>query len=82
MASLQVRECPPHIYQRLEQLAEQEHRSLAQETVAVLARGLGLEENPSARRKRVLEQLRRNPPIRTKESYPDPAALIREDRER
>jgi plasmid stability protein len=43
MALIQVRDVPDHIYRLLVQQAEQEHRSLAQQTLAVLARALETE---------------------------------------
>ena len=59
MATLQVRDVPEHIYRRLADLAEKERRSLAQQTVAVLAKGLDVEVDPKARRRKVLEEAKR-----------------------
>jgi plasmid stability protein len=82
MPSLQVRELPDHIYAKLVAEAERDHRSLAQQAVAVLARGLGVELDPKDRRRKVLERIR-NHPIKFKpEKLGDTAALIREDRDR
>jgi len=81
MATLQVRDVPEHIYRRLAELAEKERRSLAQQTVAVLAKGLEVEVDPKARRRKVLEEAKRLNLGRGK-SLPDFVKLIREDRER
>ena len=81
MATLQVRDVPEHIYRRLAELAEKERRSLAQQTVAVLAKGLDVEVDPKARRRKILEEAKRLNLGRGK-SLPDFVKLIREDRER
>ncbi len=81
MATLQVRDVPEHIYRRLAELAEKERRSLAQQAVAVLAKGLEAEDDPKARRRRVLEEAKRLDLGRGK-SLPDFVKIIREDRER
>jgi hypothetical protein len=78
---LQVRDVPEHIHRRLAELAEKERRSLAQQAVAVLAKGLEVEVDPKARRRKVLEEAKRLDLGRGK-SLPDFVKLIREDRER
>ncbi|MGO4879344.1 MAG: hypothetical protein ACLP59_00810 [Bryobacteraceae bacterium] len=81
MPVIQVRDVPDHIYRLLAKQAEQERRSLAQQAVAVLARGLEVEVDAKARRRALIESIRSNRPPR---SYPavDPVKLIREDRRR
>ena len=81
MPTPQVRDVPEHIYRRLAELAERERRSLAQQTVAVLAKGLDVEVDPKARRRKVLEEAKQLQLGRGK-SLPDFVKLIREDRER
>jgi len=81
VATLQVRDLPEHIYRRLLDLAEKERRSLAQQTVAVLAKGLEVEIDPKARRRRILEEAKRLDLGRGR-SLPDFVKLIREDRDR
>lgn len=83
MPSLQVRDLPDHIYRKLVDEAEREHRSLAQQAIAVLAKGLGINEDPRERRRKVLERIRNNP-IKWKggRDTDDIVAGIREDRER
>jgi plasmid stability protein len=82
MPSLQVRELPEHIYSTLCREAEAEHRSIAQQAVAALAKGLNLELDPRTRRKALLETIRENTEKYGPPRLPDPAQLIREDRER
>jgi len=79
MPSLQVRDLPEAIYQSLCAEAVQEHRSIAQQAVAVLARGLQMEADQRQRRKLLLTKILKD--VHEKQ-LPDPAALIREDRER
>ena len=81
MPTLQVRNVPEHIYRRLADLAGKERRSLAQQAVATLAKGLEVEVDPKTRRRRVLEEAKRLNLGRGK-SLPDFVKLIREDRER
>lgn len=82
MPSLQVRELPDHIYLSLCQEAEAQHRSIAQQAVATLARGLKLEIAPQVRRKAVLDAVREEVACYVASGLPNPAQLIREDRDR
>jgi hypothetical protein len=82
MPSLQVRELPEHIYVTLCREAEEQHRSLAQQAVAVLARGLNFDLDPRIRRKALLESIREESVQYGTALLPDPAGLIREDRDR
>ena len=81
MPTLQVRDVPDHIYRRLADLAEKERRSLAQQTLVVLAKGLEIDIDPKARRRAALERAKRLNLGRGK-SLPDFVKMIREDRER
>jgi len=81
MPFLQVRDIPDHLYRLLAEQAEKERRSLAQQAVAVLARGLDVELDAKARRQRVLQAIKefsQAGPMK----LTDPAKLIREDRRR
>lgn len=80
MALIQVRDVPDHIYRLLAEQAEKERRSLAQQVVAVLARGLQVELDAKSRRQKVLRTLQAGPVKIPRLS--DPAKLIREDRRR
>jgi hypothetical protein len=80
MPILQVRDIPDHLYRLLAKQAEQERRSLAQQAVAVLARGLEIELDAKARRQELLRAIKTSPPKPA--GLKDPAKLIREDRRR
>lgn len=82
MPSLQVRELPEHIYQTLCHEAASSHRSLAQQAVTVLAKGLNLELEPRARRKALLATIRAEAAEQHPGKLPDPAQMVREDRDR
>jgi len=81
MPTLQVRDVPEHIYRRLADLAEKERRSLAQQAVAVLAKGLEVEVDPRARRRKILEEAKRLD-LGHGKSLPNFVKMIREDRAR
>jgi len=78
---IQVRDVPDHIYRLLAEQAERERRSLAQQVVAVLARGLQVEVDAKARRRALLDAIR-SVPATDAARLRDPARLIREDRRR
>jgi hypothetical protein len=82
MPSLQVRELPEHIYRSLCQEAEVSHRSIAQQAVAVLAKGLNLALAPRQRRTELLSRISECASQRDVTGFPDPALLVREDRDR
>ncbi len=80
MPTLQIRDLPEDIYAQLAYLADKEHRSLSQETIAVLKEGLMAKLRSRERRRKLLEQ---KDVLGLKgRSLPDPALLVREDRER
>jgi hypothetical protein len=81
MPLIQVRDVPEHIYRLLAEQAVRERRSLAQQAVAVLARGLHVEVDAKARRRALIESIRSNPTDQAGK-LSDPAKLIREDRRR
>ncbi len=80
MPTLQVRDLPEDVYVRLSAIANEENRSLAQQTIVLLKESLGLHTNNKIRRKRILASIeeKRYKDIRSI----DPVELIREDRER
>jgi hypothetical protein len=81
MPLLQVRDVPEHIYRLLAEQAERERRSLAQQAVAVLARGLQVEVDAKSRRRDLVESILSGPTNRQRK-LSDPARLIRKDRQR
>jgi antitoxin FitA len=80
LPTLQVRDLPEDVYVRLSAIANEENRSLAQQTIVLLKESLGLHTNNKIRRKRILASIeeKRYKDIRSI----DPVELIREDRER
>lgn len=81
MPTLQVRELPEDVYYRLQQKAQQEHRSLAQETVVLLRRALDTSETSRSKREEALQRIARRQ-IRTVPDFPSSEDVIREDRNR
>jgi len=83
MPSLQVRDLPEHIYQKIVQLADYERRSITQETIVLLEKALEIEKQNKERRKvlfnSILNETSKN---NQTQNVLDPIPLIREDRER
>jgi hypothetical protein len=80
MPSIQVRDVPEEVFRGLSMVADEENRSIAQQTVVLLKEGLGLHVNGKLRRKAFLESL-------SQSDFPasgnaDTVAMLREDRER
>ncbi|MFQ5710081.1 MAG: hypothetical protein ACE5HO_21720 [bacterium] len=82
MPSLQVRDLPEAIYQKLKQQARSKHRTLAQQAIATLAQGLEAPLDPKSRRRRILEVLQKKAEALATHVLTDPTQLIREDRNR
>ena len=83
MASLQVRELPENIYFLLKRRAEAEHRSIAQEAIVLLAKGLDTSIAPNERRARLLQKIEEEAELNSGTAAKlDPVELIREDRRR
>lgn len=81
MPTLQVRELPEDVYFRLQKRAQQEHRSIAQETVVLLRRALDASELHRSRRSEALERIEKRQ-IPTVPEFPSSAEVIRDDRDR
>lgn len=82
MPSLQVRDLPEHIYQKLLAEAKARHRSLAQQAVITLSKGLETNEDPKGRRRSLMSRLQARKLQINITNYKSPADLIREGRER
>jgi antitoxin FitA len=80
MPVLQVRDLPEEIYAELSYLAQKERRSLSQETIVILKEGIAAKLGNQERRKKLLQE--ESPLDIDGRKLPDPAVLIREDRER
>jgi hypothetical protein len=81
MPLLQVRECPEDIYRKITLLARKQNRTIAQQVLVVLEKGLGQEQSNSERRKQVLERIGSRK-ISNDIKLLDEVALIREVRDR
>jgi hypothetical protein len=81
MPLIQVRDVPEHIYRLLAERAEKERRSLAKEAIAVWAKGLEVEVDAKARRRRIIEAILSDTQTSSQKRRPA-ARLIREDRRR
>ena len=82
MPALQIRDLPDHIYKRLAEEAERERRSLAQQAIVVLNRGLNVDLTEHKERvRRILDESRKIDPS-IMENMPSSVDLIREDRDR
>jgi hypothetical protein len=81
MPLLQVRDCPEDIYKKITVVAKKQNRTIAQQVLVLLERGLGQEQPNIERRRQLLENIsRRDVPRKAKQT--DAVALIREDRNR
>jgi len=82
MPSLQVKNLPEPIYQKLKQEAEIKHRTITQQAIITLANGLKISLDPKRRRKKILAELRLNAQKISHYPLTDPVVLMREDRKR
>jgi len=82
MATLQVRDLPDQIYEKLKKEAKKKHRSLAQQAIITLAKGLDAPYNPKEKRSILIESLQAGNQNIKKYKLSDPVKLLREDRER
>ncbi|MDR1972835.1 MAG: hypothetical protein LBQ46_13050 [Treponema sp.] len=81
MPLLQVRDFPDDIYKEISLVAHKENRTIAQQTIVLIKKGLGKEEANKERRKRILEKIMaRNIPEAVK--VIDDVKFIHEDHER
>jgi len=81
MPLLQVRDCPEDIYKKITSVAKRQNRTIAQQTIVLLEKGLGQEEPNIERRRRLIEKINaREIPQDVKKI--DAVALLREDRDR
>ncbi len=81
MPLLQVRECPEDVYKKVALVAKRQNRTIAQQVVVLLEKGLGQEESNIERRKQLLSKIESRH-ISDNVKAIDAVALIREDRDR
>ncbi len=82
MPSLQVRDLPEHIYQKIVQLADAERRSITQETIVLLEKALEIEKRNKECRHVLFNNILDETNHNQTPDVLDPVPLIREDRER
>lgn len=82
MPSIQVRDLPEQIYRKLQINAQKDHRSLSQQAIVTLKKGLDIDENPKERRRILVDQILSRRVLIDSDKLDDPAKLIREDRDR
>ena len=78
--TLQVRDLPEELYQKMLYLAEKEHRSLTQTTIVLLKEGLERRLADTERRRDLLRNFFGIGPDAA--GLPDAEILVREDRDR
>lgn len=81
MPLLQVRDCPEDIYRKISFYAKKQNRTIAQQALTIIKKGLQLEQPNIERRKALLAKIE-SKDLNTKVLDIDDAALIREDRNR
>lgn len=82
MATLQVRDFPDELHEKLVKVAKDEHRSLAQQVLVILTQALEQVESNKNRRKSVLDEIFRHRANNASKKAPAPVKILREDRDR
>ena len=82
MPSIQVRDLPEQIYRKLQINAKKDHRSLSQQAIVTLKKGLGVDTNSKEHRRVLVDQILSRRISFGNAQLEDPVKLIREDRER
>ncbi len=81
MPLLQVRDCPEDIYKKVVLAAKRQNRTISQQTIVLLEKGLGQEQSDIERRKQLLEKIKARKVSEDVKKI-DPVVLLREDRDR
>ena len=81
MPLLQVRDCPEDLYKKISYFAKKENRTIAQQIISTLEKGLQMEQPNRERRNSLLEKIHGRE-VKTEVNVVDDVALIREDRDR
>ena len=82
MPSIQVRDLPEQIYNKIKNNAQKDHRSLSQQAIVTLKKGLGIDENHKERRRILVDQIMSRRVAFDIDKLENPVNLIREDRDR
>jgi hypothetical protein len=81
MPLLQVRDFPADIYEEIKYKANEQNRTIAQQTIVLIKKGLGEEVSNKERRRLLFEEIKKND-IPEEAKAIDVAKWIREDRNR
>jgi len=81
MPLLQVRDCPEDIYKKISHDAKKQNRTIAQQVLVLLEKGLGQEKPNIERRKELLDRIESRT-ISKRANEIDDAKILREDRDR
>jgi plasmid stability protein len=82
MPSIQIRDLPEQIYNMIKNNAQKDHRSLSQQAIVTLKKGLGIDENHKERRRILVDQIMSRRVTFDVAKLENPVNLIREDRDR
>lgn len=82
MPSIQIRDLPEQIYSKIKNNAQKDHRSLSQQAIVTLKKGLGIDEDHKERRRILVDQIMSRRVAFDIAKLENPANLIREDRDR
>ncbi len=82
MPSIQVRDLPEQIYNKIKNNVQKDHRSLSQQAIVTLKKGLGIDENHNERRRILVDQIMSRRVTFDIAKLENPVNLIREDRDR
>jgi plasmid stability protein len=82
MPSIQVRDLPEQIYNKIKNNAQKDHRSLSQQAIVTLKKGLGIDEDHKERRRILVDQIMSRRVAFDIAKLENPVNLIREDRDR
>lgn len=82
MPSIQIRDLPEQIYNKIKNNAQKDHRSLSQQAVVTLKKGLGIDDDHKERRRILVDQIMSRRVAFDIAKLENPANLIREDRDR
>ena len=75
--TIQIRDVPESIYEKLKQIAYHEHRSLSQQGLLAVELGIAFFEAQRERRRNLLSQWHETVPLKWSDSLPEPNEAIR-----
>ena len=82
MPLLQVRDIPKELYETISKVAQTENRSISQQAIVLLKAALNSADERVTWRKSVLQEIDNFHIENNVNEFPDPAKLVREDRDR